>query len=102
MVSFAMFIETFSRGKITKVTYGYFAFMMYFIITMQFFPAHQYREDFAIVVNIADICFYFYIFLYDIVYFYFIDKKGPRGKRRDSTTIAILAGATVMFIGDIY
>ncbi|MCL2443740.1 MAG: histidine kinase [Treponema sp.] len=102
VVIFGMFVETFSRGKITKITWGYLLFVFYFILTIQFFPSKQYRNDFALIANFTNIIYYFYIFFYSIVYFYFFDKKGPKNKNFDVSVVSIISAAFLIFLCDVY
>ncbi|MDR2542047.1 MAG: histidine kinase [Treponema sp.] len=102
VIAFGMFVETFVRGKITKVSWGYLFFILYFILTIQFFPAPQYRNDFALIVNLTNIIYYFYIFFYSVVYFYFLDKKGLRGRNLGAFAVTFITGTLLMFVSDIY
>ena len=102
VIAFGMFTEAFGRGKITKISWGYLFFTVYFIATIQFFPAKQYRNDFALIVNLTNILYYLYVFSYSIVYWYFFDKKGPKGNNLDTSVIAIISGTLLIFISDIF
>jgi len=102
VVVFGMFIETFGRGKITKVSLCYLLFVLYFILTIQFFPAAQYRNDFALIANFTNIIYYFYIFLYSVIYYYFYEKKVFKNKDFDISVISIISGACLIFFSDIY
>ena len=109
MPVFCMFIETLGRGKVSKLTKGYLGLCLFFSLSQVFFCA-QYGEDVLRIWQITVIIFYTYIVIYDVIYFYFWDKKGPKknpdSKDADKFSSAyffnILIGAVVINIFGVY
>ena len=97
-----MFIETLTKGKESKVTWGYLAFCVFLIFTQTLFGP-QYSEDTIGIWNISVLVYSAYAVLYNGVYFYFWDKKGPR-KRGESNPLVvnIMFGVLILFILGIY
>ena len=99
---FCIFIETLGRGKITLVTRFYTAFCLFLCISQTFFCS-QYGEDAMLTWNLTVPIYFSYVFFYDVIYFYFWDRKGPRRSRSSDAPIAnIIAGTLFIFICGLY
>jgi len=99
---FCIFIETLGRGKITLVTRGYSVFCLFLCLSQIFFCA-QYGEDAMLIWNLTVPIYFSYVFFYDVIYFYFWDKKGPRRNRASDAPITyIIAGTLFIFICGLY
>ena len=101
MGALCMFIEAMGRGKITKITKGYLVFCTVFSIGHIFFCL-QFGEDAMEIWEITILFYYTYVFLYSVIYFYFWNKKGLRGKNNNAASgasfINVFAGALLVFI----
>jgi len=99
VLAFSMFIETLGRKKITKVTWGYAIFNLFFVLTQILFTA-QYGEEMISIWNGIFPVYFTYILVYDIFYYFYWDKNGPRGKNTDRLSdlpiINILAASTLL------
>ena len=102
---FGMFLETLVRRKITKVTFGYLIFCIYTEATSLFFAA-PYSDDIGIIWHAFLFIYFSYLVFYNIFYFYFWDKKGPRktGTNLDSNSslVNIFIGTLIIYVCGIY
>ena len=99
-----MFIESIGRGKITKITRIYLALTAVVLLGMIVAPSMQFVEELAqIHGGILSFLYFSYVIFYDIVYFYFGDKKGPRktGAALDPSVVNIFIGVLFIYICDI-
>ena len=74
------FVEKLARQKITGVTRCFFGLSLFFAFTQCFF-CNQYGEEINNVWLLFVFIYFSYIFLYDIVYFYFWDLRKKRARQ---------------------
>jgi signal transduction histidine kinase/ActR/RegA family two-component response regulator/HPt (histidine-containing phosphotransfer) domain-containing protein len=105
MAAFGLFIETLGRGKTTKITKIYSSVFLFFSLT-QFFFSPRYSDNVMQIWEYTILIYYSYVFFYDVVYFYFFDKKGPQKSNTnndlDALIFNILIGTFAIFICGIY
>jgi len=77
---FCIFFENLARGKVSKISWGNLVFSLLLFLTRNLF-CDQYGEDAAKVWNVSSFFYSSYVVFYDVIYFYFWDKKGPRKNR---------------------
>ncbi|MDR0496756.1 MAG: winged helix-turn-helix domain-containing protein [Treponema sp.] len=95
---FGMFFESFVRGKLTRVTKGYFVFTILTQSTTVFFHP-SYNDDFGIIWYGFLFIYFSYLVFYNIIYFYFRDKERPQF---DTPIVNICIGAIIIYICGIY
>ncbi|MDR1870050.1 MAG: response regulator [Treponema sp.] len=99
-----MFIESIGRGKVTRITRIYLALTAVVLLGMSFASSMQFVEELAqIHGGILSFLYFSYVIFYDIVYFYFRDKKGPRktGAALDPSVVNIFIGVLFIYICEI-
>jgi signal transduction histidine kinase/DNA-binding response OmpR family regulator len=99
-----MFIESIGRGKITKITRIYLALTAVVLLGMIAASSMQFVEELAqIHGGIISFLYFSYVIFYDIVYFYFRDKTGPRktGAALDPSVANIFIGVLFIYICEI-
>ncbi|MDR0444338.1 MAG: helix-turn-helix domain-containing protein [Treponema sp.] len=109
---FGMFFESMVRGRLTRVTKGYFVFTVITQSTTLFF-APPYNDDFGIIWYGFLFIYFSYLVFYDIIYFYFRDKKRPPfdtpivnicepAPKPRGAEVPLCIGAMIIYICGIY
>ena len=97
-----LFVEQMGRQKITKVSRVYLVFSLFLSITQAFF-CNQYGTEILMIWSASVLAYLFYVFIYDIFYFYFWERRKKVMHRRSSDTfINILIGSILIFACGIY
>jgi len=100
---FCMGVETLIRGKITKITWGYFIFCAFLSVTQIFFSL-QYGEEVIALWNYVTFAYYSYVLFYEILYIWFWGryKKNKQGNGDivswDISIDNILIGSVAIYI----
>jgi len=94
-----LFFETFGRGKITKISWGYLAFCGFLSFTQIFFCA-KYGDDALLIWNYTVMVYFSYVFFYCILYSGFWVQL--KNKKLDTTMSHILVGSILTYACGIF
>jgi len=93
-----MFVENIGRGKVTKISRVYLALNIVVFLAMIPASSMQFVEELAqLQGGLITFLYFSYVIIYDVIYFYFKDKKGPR-----KTGIALDPSVSNIFIGVVF
>jgi signal transduction histidine kinase len=88
--------------KITMISRVFFVFSLFLAITQIFF-CNQYGDEVLMIWSVAVLIYFSYVFIYDIVYFYFFQqRKHHRGRRESDTFVSILIGSVIVYACGIW
>jgi len=93
-----MFVESIGRGKITKISRIYLALNAAVFLAMIPASSLQFAEELAqLQGGLITFLYFSYVIIYDVIYFYFKDKNGPR-----KTGAALDPSVGNIFIGVVF
>jgi signal transduction histidine kinase/CheY-like chemotaxis protein len=99
-----VFIEYLGRGKTTKISRGYLAFCIFLCLTQIFFCT-QYGEEIVTIWNVITLIYVSYLIVYDVIYFYFWDKRKRKTIENESTDLhigSILIGMVISYLCGVF
>ena len=97
-----MFIERMGRQRITVISRVYLIFSMILGISQALF-CNQFGTEIIMIWSVSVLAYLSYVFIYDIFYFYFWERrKKGMNKRSSDTFITILIGSILIFACGIY
>jgi signal transduction histidine kinase len=107
---FGLFIETFLKGRITKISWVYMGFCSFLALTQIIF-CEQYGEEIITIWDITLMFYLSYLFFYDIIYFLFWVRPRWAGPRKefmgrsinlDMSIGGVLIGIAISYFCGIY
>jgi signal transduction histidine kinase len=97
-----IFVEQMGWRKITRVSFIFLLFSLVLAITQIFF-CNQYGDEVLMIWGIAVLVYFSYVFIYDIIYFYFFAQRKRHIERKETDTfISILIGSVIVYACGIW
>jgi signal transduction histidine kinase len=92
-----IFVEQMGWQKITNISRIFFIFSIVLALTQIFF-CNQYGDEVLMIWSVSVLIYFSFVFVYDIVYFYFFElRKKNRGRREADTFVSILIGSVIVY-----
>jgi signal transduction histidine kinase/CheY-like chemotaxis protein len=95
-----IFVEELGQKKITAVSKGFLVFTLILLLPQTLF-CNEFGNEILMIWTILSLAYFSYVFVYDILYFYFVRRRKMENGKPD-TFVSILISAVIVFVCGIW